>query len=186
MKVVAFGTSYTAGRFVPNDQIFSARLGELLRAQGENVDVRNQGVNGNTSRNLVARMNTAVPEGTHVVILEISLGNDAEFGVSHKETIGNAEQIVSRLRARRIEVLQLLTGQTPAHLQSRLDWYGESHAEFLRKNQAQYVLVEVTSSMLADGQHMNAVGHSKVAASLVGPVMEALARARARARAGGG
>ena len=95
-QVVAFGASITRGRGVSIQEAYPARLEGLLRANGINVTVANQGINGDTLQNMQNRMDRAVPQGTRVVILQVGTPN-ARQG---KEEGGNFENQVSSLRSR--------------------------------------------------------------------------------------
>jgi len=104
-QVVAFGPSGTAGFGVSASEAYPARLEEILRNRGVKVTVSNQGVNGDTTDAMLARLDSAVPDGTRVVI----------FQPSHKDQMRglmdvharNVSEIISRLRARRIAVVFL-------------------------------------------------------------------------------
>jgi acyl-CoA thioesterase-1 len=77
--VVALGASNTAGKGVSPGQAYPAQLEALLRARGFNVNVINAGVNGDTTGGMMARVDSVVPKGTSVVILQPG-GNDLRKG----------------------------------------------------------------------------------------------------------
>jgi acyl-CoA thioesterase I len=95
-QVVAFGASITRGRGVSVQEAYPARLQAMLRAKGINVTVVNQGINGDTLRNMQSRMDGAVPPGTRVVILQVG----APHARQGREEGGNFANTVSRLRSR--------------------------------------------------------------------------------------
>lgn len=108
VTVVALGASNTFGRGkgahpggVPQSQAFPAQLQALLKARGIDARVINAGIPGDTTAGMLARMNSAVPNGTRVVILQTG-GNDARKG-SGSATTG----IVAKLQARGIKVIML-------------------------------------------------------------------------------
>jgi acyl-CoA thioesterase-1 len=72
---VALGASNTFGKGVSRGQAYPAQLEVLLRARGISVHVVNAGINGNTTGEMLARLDSAVPKGTRVVILQPG-GND--------------------------------------------------------------------------------------------------------------
>ena len=73
--VVALGASNTAGKGVSPGQAYPAQLEAILRARGLDVTVINAGVSGDTTGGMMARLDSVVPQGTRVVILQPG-GND--------------------------------------------------------------------------------------------------------------
>jgi acyl-CoA thioesterase-1 len=179
VKIVAVGTSMTAGHYVPNEQIFAHKLEELLRAQGVNAQVRNEGVNGDSSRQILARLDHAVPDGTSVAILDVSAGNDELAGISGKEYAQNSREMISRLRARKIQVVRLVFGCSSEPTEQRCKAIVDRWRDFDKSTGSISVPIAISSDMLVDGRHLSAEGHAKVAAMLVAPVKELLARVQA-------
>ncbi len=104
IRIVAFGDSLTAGYMLKPSEAFPAQLAEVLKAKGYAVSLSNAGVSGDTTAAGLARLDWAVPEGTEAVILELG-ANDALRGIDPKVTRANLEAILSRLKARNIDVL---------------------------------------------------------------------------------
>lgn len=77
--VVALGASNTAGKGVSSDEAYPAQLERLLRSRGLQVTVVNAGISGDTTGGMMARLDSAVPKGTSVVILQPG-GNDIRRG----------------------------------------------------------------------------------------------------------
>jgi len=102
--VVALGASNTFGKGVSRSQAYPAQLEGLLRAKGINVRVVNAGINGNTTGEMLARLDRAVPRGTSVVILQPG-GNDRR-----KLAADNTPAIQSRLGSMGIKVVMLPNG----------------------------------------------------------------------------
>jgi acyl-CoA thioesterase-1 len=102
--VVALGASNTFGKGVSRSQSYPAQLETLLRARGLNVRVINAGVNGDTTGNMLARLDRVVPKGTSVVILQPG-GNDRR-----KLAPDNTPAIQGRLSAMGIKVVMLPNG----------------------------------------------------------------------------
>jgi acyl-CoA thioesterase-1 len=73
--VVALGASNTAGKGVSPGQAYPTQLESLLRARGLDVTVINAGVSGDTTGGMMARLDSVVPKGTRVVIVQPG-GND--------------------------------------------------------------------------------------------------------------
>jgi acyl-CoA thioesterase-1 len=104
IRLVAFGDSLSAGFMLPPGAAFPVRLEVALRARGHDVEVANAGVSGDTVAAGLARLDWAVPEGTHGVIVELG-ANDALRGLDPAGTRAGLDTIVRRLRARGLEVL---------------------------------------------------------------------------------
>jgi acyl-CoA thioesterase I len=153
VTIVALGASNTFGKGqgshpggVPQSQAYPAQLQALLKAKGIDARVINAGIPGDTTGGMLARLNSAVPAGTKIVILQTG-GNDARRGVGG-EAAGNTAQITSKLQARGIKLIMLdrLSAYAPAHMRD------------------------------PDGQHYNAQGHAAIAAGLLPQVIAAIGR----------
>jgi acyl-CoA thioesterase-1 len=104
VRIVALGDSLTAGYGLPAEAAFPAKLQRALRERGIAVEVINAGVSGDTASGGLARLDWSIPDGADAVILELG-ANDALRGLDPKVTRAALEQILVRLKARRIEVL---------------------------------------------------------------------------------
>ena len=102
--IVALGASNTYGKGVTRNQAYPAQLQAILRAKGHAVRVINAGINGNITRQMLARMDSAIPKGTSVVILQPG-GNDRRKGES--DTGQNLAEIQGRLSARGVHVVMM-------------------------------------------------------------------------------
>lgn len=109
--IVALGASNTSGRGrgrtaggVSRGQAYPARLQAMLKRRGVNARVINAGIAGDTTAGMLARLDTAVPRGTRIVILQPG-GNDARRGLSGRSS--NIAAIRSRLAARGTRVIVL-------------------------------------------------------------------------------
>jgi acyl-CoA thioesterase-1 len=112
MIIVTLGASNTEGMGrgrtnmgVPRDQAYPAQLERLLRARGTNARVINAGIAGDTTQGMLARLDSAVPNGTSLLILQPG-GNDARRGVGGNEA-ANVAEIKRRMQARGIPVIVL-------------------------------------------------------------------------------
>src|ERR1700690_3012952 len=81
-QIVALGASATAGYGLPSMESFPSQLQAMLQARGSATRVTNAGVSGETTSQILARVNSSVPEGTRIVILSIFMLNDGNRGVS--------------------------------------------------------------------------------------------------------
>jgi acyl-CoA thioesterase I len=141
-QIVALGASSTAGYGVGVSASFPSQLEAILRARGRPMSVRNAGISGDTTGGMLARLSSAVPEGTKIVILQIA-GNDAMKGMN----LANAQ-------ANRAEIRK------------------ELHRRGIRTIEADgYVLSALRSGLRQpDGIHMTAEGHRRVAEQLAAQI----------------
>ena len=153
-QVVALGASNTYGKGrgqhpggVEPGRAYPAQLQAMLKAKGRNVTVRNAGVPGDTTGGMLARLASAVPNGTQVVILQPG-GNDARRGISAGQRAANIAEIQGRLKARGVRVILL-----------------ERIGSLVPRG-----------SRDPDGQHFDARGHAAVAAHLLPQVIAALGK----------
>ena len=141
-QIVALGASSTAGYGVGAAAAYPAQLQEILRARGRPMSVSAAGVSGDTTGGMLARLSSAVPPRTRIVILQIA-GNDAMKGMSPVTAAANRAEIRRQLHARGIRTIQA-------------DGYVMSA---LRGGLRQ-----------ADGIHMTAEGHRRVAEQLAASI----------------
>jgi acyl-CoA thioesterase-1 len=104
LKIVAFGDSLTAGFGVPAEAAFPVKLAAALKAKGQNVEIVNAGVSGDTASGGLARVDWSVQDGTDAVILELG-ANDALRGIDPKVTRAALDSILKKFKARNIPVL---------------------------------------------------------------------------------
>jgi len=145
--IVALGASNTGGYGVGPEKAFPAKLEALLKAKGYDVQMKNAGVAGDTTAGMLSRLQSVVPDGTKLVILQPG-SNDARLGVSTEKREANIQEIIKRLSARgvaTVRVDKVVSGQAfpKQYLQS-------------------------------DGVHMTEQGHAMVANKLLQSVMGAL------------
>jgi acyl-CoA thioesterase I len=104
MNIVALGASNTSGWGVGAQKAYPAQLEAMLRARGYDAHVTNAGVNFDTTSGMLRRLDSAVPLGTSIVILNPG-GNDLRFFGSKQQRAANIAAIVERLRTRHIKVI---------------------------------------------------------------------------------
>jgi acyl-CoA thioesterase I len=147
VKIVALGASNTQGKGVSPSQAYPAHLQSMLKARGVSASVINAGINGDTTGGMLSRLDSAVPSGTQVVILQPG-GNDKRRG-QQGDRAGNISQIKARLAARKIKVVvmenHLLQAVPPGERQP-------------------------------DGMHFTPAGYSRLAASILPQVLAAIGK----------
>jgi acyl-CoA thioesterase-1 len=105
-QIVALGASNTLGYGVSVGQSYPAQLQAMLQARGSSLRVTNEGVPGNTSGEILARLRSAVPDGTKIVILQFGT-NDARMNTPPATRQANIAAILEELRKRGIKSLQV-------------------------------------------------------------------------------
>lgn len=179
IKIVAFGTSFTAGTGTTLGALsnpwdaYPRKLEKLLKAKGEQVSIRNAGVEGHTTRDLMQRLDNDVPEGTQIVIFEPAFGNDKDRGIEKRDTFQNIDTILSRLVQRNIQVLLINHGNnnyTPPPIKNRLTNIASRHGMLYHET--------VWNSLAPDGHHPSAAAHDTIAERMLPPVMELIGRVK--------
>ena len=157
--IVALGASYIHGKGVSLSEAFPAQLENMLRTDGFNVQIINADIDGDTTTRMLFRMDSAIPQGTKVTILQPGRNdfNSRKHGLSVEQHLANVEAIVNRLRAQQIKVVLCNNGAAEAALAPRYD----------------AILISCGDSHLIDGEHLDPTGHRIVAARLL-PVIEGL------------
>jgi acyl-CoA thioesterase-1 len=102
IRIVALGASNTAGKGVGTSAAWPAQLEMMLRAKGYDAQVANEGINGDDTSRMLQRVDSSVPDGTRVVVLEKAATNDRLRGINPATDIA---AITSKLRARGIKVV---------------------------------------------------------------------------------
>lgn len=141
-QIAVLGASSTAGYGIGAAAAFPAQLEAILRAKGRPMSVSAAGVSGDTTGGMLARLASAVPPGTRIVILQIA-GNDAMKGMSPVAAAANRAEIRRQLHARGIRTIEA-DGYVMSALRSGL--------------------------RQADGIHMTAEGHRRVAEQLAASI----------------
>jgi len=114
IKILALGTSLTAGYGLPPGTEMTTLLESRLRALHIDAKVINAGVSGDTSAGGLSRLDWSLADNPDAVILELG-GNDALRGIAPAETAKNLDAILTRLKERHLPVL-LLGMRAPRNL----------------------------------------------------------------------
>ncbi|MBR0933887.1 hypothetical protein JQ586_10980 [Bradyrhizobium jicamae] len=148
-QIVALGASNTQGKGVSSSEAWPAVLESMLQARGRNVHVTNAGISGDTTGGELARLDSSVPEGTTIVILNFG-GNDFRRGLRGNGPIVTPEE-------RRANMARIL---------------GELHRRHIRTVAADGIInsARAAGMVQSDGIHLTAEGHRWVANHLIGMV----------------
>ncbi|MBV8484150.1 MAG: hypothetical protein JO077_14950, partial [Verrucomicrobia bacterium] len=107
-QIVAFGASNVAGAGVEPQQAWPAQLEKMLKAQGYNIHIINAGINGDSTAAMLKRVDSDIPNGTKIVILDTGGGffNDKKNNISQEQGEKNFGAIKARIRARGIKIVR--------------------------------------------------------------------------------
>jgi acyl-CoA thioesterase-1 len=143
-QIVVLGHSAAHGYVAEND-MWSSVLERILRARGSQVHVTNAGVNGETTEAELARVDSAVPNGTKIVVLTINGFNDAhKLANGAAGAAANVAAIKRKISARGIRIIDAMGA---------------------------YISVMRQPGMaLPDHLHLNVEGNKKMAAIVAGMV----------------
>jgi acyl-CoA thioesterase-1 len=146
-QIVAFGASNVAGFGVSPSAAYPAQLEKMLKEKGFNVRVENSGKSGDTTRGMLSRLDSAIPPGTSIVILDVKGGfyNNRKAGISREQGEADMSAIETRLTSRGITLIPSTTSGLPPNYRQ------------------------------ADGIHLTVEGHRFFAMRLLPEVVNALA-----------
>jgi acyl-CoA thioesterase-1 len=111
--IVAIGGSNTVGWGVGTHEAYPTKLEALLKDSGYDARVINAGVSFSTTSGMLRRVDSAVPSGTALVILQPG-GNDVRFFGSKERRDKNIATIVERMQDRNIKVIVFENDVVPA------------------------------------------------------------------------
>jgi acyl-CoA thioesterase-1 len=104
LRLLMLGDSITAGYGLARNEAPPARLQALLRERGRHVRVIDAGVSGDTTAGGRARLDWALADRPHAVIVALG-GNDALRGLTPQQMRANLAAILDRLAERGIPAL---------------------------------------------------------------------------------
>jgi acyl-CoA thioesterase-1 len=143
-QIVAIGASNVAGRGVSASEAWPAQLEGMLAAKGRRVHVTNAGINGDTNAGMLARLDSAVPAGTRIVLLDKFGGGWNGRRLGQGSQTAELAAIEARLHGRGIRVIPM--------------WWSGALRQYLQ----------------ADRIHFTVEGHRLVASNMLPTVMAAL------------
>ena len=177
IHIAAFGDSNTIAYRLPIEQSYPANLERLLRAKGHDVVVTNGGVNGAKSADGVRTVDQLVPAKTDIAIVFFGR-NDKRWGVSEDVTRKNIDAIVTRLKARKIEVL--LAGYWAYDFSAIARAHGAAYfPQFFDGVAVGGTKLRQYTLAFDPLQHLNADGYAVVAARIAPAVEKLVAKVEA-------
>jgi len=147
-QIVALGASNTQGKGVSPSEAWPARLENMLQAKGRSIHVVNAGISGDTTGGMLARLDSSVPEGTTLVILNFG-GNDFKRGL-HGGGMITPE-------ARQANIAEII---------------GKLHRRHIRTVVADGIInsARAAGMVQVDRIHLTVAGHQRVASQLIGSI----------------
>lgn len=181
VRLVFFGDSLTSGYGLEPAQAYPELLGEMLRNEGIEVEIRNAGLSGETTAGGVRRLDWILRQPVDVLFIALG-GNDLLRGLPVEQTENNLRTMVEKARATQPAATVVLLGmQAPSSLG---DDYAESFSSIYGRLAADlntplfpFLLQDVGgihNLNQADGIHPNAQGHEVIARNLLPFVRELL------------
>ena len=104
--IVAIGASNTAGKGVSKKDAWPARLEDLLDAQGYDVRIVNAGVNGDDITRIIKRLESSIPRGTKIVILDKARFNSEKRGI---DVADHMPTVKKWMKAHRVKLVVVST-----------------------------------------------------------------------------
>ncbi len=179
------GDSITAGYGLARGQALPARLEAALRAKGRAVRVIDAGVSGDTTAGGRARLDWALAENPHAVIVALG-GNDGLRALEPRASRANLAAILDALAAKRLPTM--LTGMlAPPNLGAEYGReFAASFSDLARERPSvdfyPFLLEGVAGDLSLnqpDGIHPNAAGVEEMVRRMLPSVDSLLARVAA-------
>jgi acyl-CoA thioesterase-1 len=102
-KVVFLGDSITAGYGVESEQAFPYLIGEYWKENNISFIAVNEGISGDTTSGVLARLDNILTDNVYMVLVEIG-ANDAFAKTDVQEIKRNLNTIIERIQAKGIKV----------------------------------------------------------------------------------
>lgn len=168
VQIVVIGDSNVAGTGVSSDERYPALLQAALRARGLDVNVSNQGSNGEASAGTASRVGR-IGSGTDIVVYWQGCANDMRGGGSVEACRGNTSDAVGTLKSKGIlaYVIRPPIYDRSMHRNTRLTLAGEGRTIDFRDGRG----------AVPDG-HFNGAGYAVMVKRTVDPISKLVIAAR--------
>lgn len=168
--IVFFGDSITAGYGINIESAFPALIQEKLNEQGDDFEVVNAGLSGETTAGGLQRIDWVLRTGPDIFVLELG-GNDGLRGLSLDQTRQNLKGMISKIREASSSTKIILAGmKIPPNLgQNYTEEFSQLFSEIAKSEKVElipFLLENVGGEKklnLSDGIHPNEAGHKIVA-----------------------
>jgi acyl-CoA thioesterase-1 len=179
-RILVLGDSLSAGYGLPAAEAFPAQLEQALRQSGQTVRVINAGVSGDTTAGGLSRLDWALAERPHLVIVQLG-ANDALRGLDPEQARANLDAILTRLKQAGVGVL-LVGMRAPRNLgPAYYTKFDRIYSDLARKHRVALDPFFLEGVALrpelnqTDGLHPNARGVAVIVRRLLPQVQELLA-----------
>jgi len=179
LSITALGDSLTAGFGVAPTESYPRRLEQALNLEGFACRIHNAGLNGDTCRGVLSRLDSVIGRRPHWVILEIGI-NDILMGAMPVRIHANITTIVERLLAENTNVIladmELPPMGDPAGEKEFAQLYPLVAEKFALPRIPGFLnpVFEAPGRVQYDGLHPNAEGYAAITRHLVPWVRRAL------------
>ena len=181
ITILVMGDSLSAGYNLPPGTSFPSKLEVWLNNNGQNVNIINAGVSGDTSAGGLARLDWAlagIAHKPHLVIVEFG-GNDALRGIEPENTTSNLDGIIRQLKEKNIPTF-LMGMKAPPNMGSHYgDQFNGIYAELATKHGIPLYpfflegVAAIPHLNLIDGIHPNEAGVD-IIVSRLGPLVASM------------
>ena len=185
VRLVALGDSLTAGYGLPSDAALPEQLQRKLEAKGHKVVIVNAGVSGDTASGGLERLDWSIPGDAEGAIVALG-ANDALRGIDPEVTRKALDAILTRLKAKGIEVL-LAGMMAPRNLgEAYTKAFDAIYPELARRHGVElypFLLEGVVGNPklnLGDGIHPTAEGVGLIAGRMLPSVERLVAKVEAK------
>jgi len=178
--IVAFGDSLTAGYNLPASAAFPNQLEKALLDLGLDVEVVNAGVSGDTTSGGLQRLDWSIPDHANAVILELG-ANDMLRGLSPQISYKNLDEMITRLKARKISILLAGMLAAPDLGKEYSTSFNAIYPDLAQKHDVFFYpffmdsLIGRTDLLLQDGMHPTTQGVALIVKNILPTVKEMLA-----------
>jgi len=185
VKIVVLGDSLSAGYGLNVQDAFPSKLAAALKAKDHAVEMINAGVSGDTSTGGLDRFDWSVPDDADALILELG-ANDALRGVNPDVTRDALDQILTKLKARKIPVLLAGMKSPPNMGPDYVAKFDAIFPDLAKKHDVlfyPFFLEGVAANdklNQRDGMHPNPDGVDVIVKNILPKVEELIARAKAK------
>ena len=179
-KVIFLGDSLTAGLGVAADEAYPAVVARTLRETGTPIRLVNAGVSGDTTAGGLARLDWLLKQKPDVLIVALG-SNDGLRGVKVDAIETNLAAILSRAKTSGTRVLLLGMRMPPNYGPEYTDQFAAIYPRLAEREGVPFVpfLLDGVGGDVnlnqADGIHPTALGHQKLAATILPKLREVIA-----------
>ena len=179
-KVIFLGDSLTAGLGVAADEAYPAVVARMLSETGTPIRLVNAGVSGDTTAGGLARLDWLLKQKPDILIVALG-SNDGLRGVKVDAIETNLAAILSRAKTSGTRVLLLGMRMPPNYGPEYTDQFAAIYPRLAEREGVPFVpfLLDGVGGDLnlnqADGIHPTALGHQKLAATILPKLREAIA-----------